>query len=294
MRTPVLCGVVALAALSIATPAHATYPGGKGEITFVDSESDRGDAGFTDLTRLSPKGKTLGSLVHCRYDQGEGPATGCASSGASYSRSGKSAAFAIDNRLAVSAADGTSRVVLPKLTDEDSQPAWTRDGKLVFTGRKGGKANLYFVNADGSGLRQFTQSGGATPAASNRGMLAYSARGYVRLVKSDGTGGRRLARGTNPDFSPSGKTVVYERRGALYRISIRKHAKRHRVARKGRDPVFSPTGTRVLYIGPGHEDTDLLDTVSPRGKSRHKVHDPHTETAVEAEGLSAPGWQPRR
>lgn len=289
-----LFAAVALAAVAMPMSAHATYPGGKGNITFVDDESDRGDAGFTDLVRLSPKGKALGFLVQCKFDQGEGPATGCASSGASFSRSGERTAFAIDNRLAVAAADGSSRVVLPKLTDQDNDPAWTRGNKLVFTGTKSGKRNVYIVSSNGTGLRQLTQSGGSAPAYSVAGLVAYAAGGYVHLVKSDGSGDRRLAHGTNPDFSPSGKTVVYERRGHLYSLPVRKGGKRRLIARKGKDPVFAPTGTRILYIGPGHENTDVLDTVSPRGKKRHKVYDPHTETAVEAEGLSAPGWQPQR
>jgi len=49
-------------------------------------------------------------------------------------------------------------VVLPRLTDEDSEPAWTEDGRLLFSGKLRGKLNLFFVNADGTGLRQFTLS----------------------------------------------------------------------------------------------------------------------------------------
>lgn len=289
-----LFAAVALAAAATPVSAHATYPGGKGDITFRDNESDRGDAGFTDLTRLSPRGKVLGTLQRCSYDQGEGPAKACASSGAGFSRTGKRVAFAVDDRLVVAAANGTSRVTLPKFTDRDSGPAWTRGSKLVFTGRKAGKANVYTVDANGTGLRQLTKGGGAAPAYSAGGLLAYTAGGYVHVAKGDGSGDRRLARGTNPDFSPSGKTVVYERRGRLYTVPVRKGGKRRRVARKGKDPVFSPTGKRILYVGSnGHEGTDVLDTVSPRGKGRHKVYDPHTETAVEAEGLSSPAWQPR-
>lgn len=289
-----LCAAVALAAVSMPVSAHATYPGGKGDITFVDNESDRGNAGFTDLLRISPSGKVLGSIKRCEFEQNEGPATGCASSGASFSRSGKRVAFAIDGRLAVAAANGTSQVLLPKFTDRDSGPAWTRGNSLAFTGRKSGKSNVYIVNANGTGLRQITHSGGRSAAYSVGGLVAYTARGYVRVVKPDGSGGRRLAHGGNPDFSPSGKTVVYQRRGRLYSIPVRKGAKRRRIARKGKDPVFSPTGKRILYVGPGREGTDVLDTVSPRGKKRHKVYDPKTETAVEAEGLSSPAWQPLR
>jgi hypothetical protein len=294
LNKPVLCAAVALAVMGMPTLAHATYPGANGDVTFVDSESDRGDAGFTDLIRLSPRGKTLGSIVRCAYDQGEGPAKGCASSGASFSRDGKRVAFAIDDRLAVGAADGSSRGVLPKQTDQDGEPAWTPGGSLVFTGRDHGKSNVYLVNADGAALRQLTRNGGAAPACSVSGLIAYARGGYVYVVKPDGSGGRRFARGTNPDFSPSGKTIVLQRRGRLYSKRVRVGGRQRLVARKGSDPVYSPTGTRVLYIQPARENTDLLSTVSPRGKGRHKVYDPHSEPAVEVEGLSSPAWQPRR
>jgi len=293
LKKPVLFAAVALAVASMPMSAHATYPGGNGDITFVDDESDRGAAGFTDLVRISPRGKNLGSIVRCAYEQGEGPATGCASSGASFSRTGTRVAFGIDGRLAVAAADGTSRVVLPKQTDQDTGPAWTRGNSLVFTGRQNGKSNVYLVNANNTGLRQLTQNGGTAPAYSVAGLVAYAADGYVHVVNPDGSGDRRLARGTNPDFSPSGKTVVFERRGRLYSRPVRKSGKRRLIARKGTDPVFSPLGTRILYIGPGREDTDVLDTVSPRGKGRHKVVDPHSEPAVEVENLFSPAWQPR-
>jgi hypothetical protein len=283
-----------LAAVSMPVAAHATYPGGNGDITFVDNESDRGEAGFTDLVRISPRGNRLGSIVRCEYGQFEGPATGCASSGAGFSRSGQQLAFAIDGRLAVTAADGSSRVILPKQTDRDSEPAWTRGNALVFTGRKNGTRNVYFVSANGTGLRQLTRSGGAAPAYSVAGLVAYAAAGYVHVVSPSGSGDRRLARGTNPDFSPSGKTVVFERRGRLYSIPVRQGGQRRLIARKGTDPVFSPTGTRILYIGPGRDDTDVLDTVGPRGKGRHRVYDPHSEPAVEVENLFGPAWQPQR
>lgn len=294
MKKLLLCASIAVGAVWMPMSAHATYPGGKGNITFLDAESDRGDAGFTDLLRITPKGKVLGSLLRCESDQGEQPSSPCASSGAAFSRHGDRVAFAIDGRLAVAAANGTSRVLLPRLTDADSDPAWTRGSKLLFTGRKGGKRNVYIVNANGAGLRQLTQTGGRSAAYSVGGLVAYTAGGFVRLVKPDGSGARRLAHGAKPDFSPSGKTVVYELHRHLYSRSLRKGAKRRLIARKGTDPVFSPTGKRILYVGPGHENTDVLDTVSPRGKRRHKVYDPHTSTAVETEGLSGPAWQPRR
>jgi len=274
-------------------PAHATYAGGDGDITFLDVESDRGGAGFTDLVRIDPKGRRLGSIVKCSNAQDEQPTTPCASSAGSFSRSGARFAFAIDGRLAVSAADGTSRVFLDKQTDQDGDPVWTRGDKLVFTGRRGGRSNVYVVDANGAGLRQLTKGGGTAPAYSVTGLVAYAAGGHVHLVKPDGSGHRRLARGTRPDFSPSGRTVVFEWRGRLYSKPVRKGAKARLAARAGGDPVFSPSGKRILYVGPGGE-AEALYTVDPKGKLRRKIYDPRTQTAVEVEDISGPAWRPRR
>lgn len=297
MKNAMLCGVTLVAVIALPSTAYATYPGGKGSITFVDNESDRGDAGFTDLSRITPKGTRVPSLARCEYDQGEGPAKDCPSSGASFSKRGTQAAFALDHRLVVSAADGAGYKRLPKLTDQDDDVAWTRGAAFVFTGLKAGKRNIYLVNSNGTGLQQLTTNGGATPAFSNLGYVAYSAGGVIHLVKpfTKKPNDRRLAHGTKPDFSPSGKSIVYQRRGRLYTIPTRKGGKRRSLGRKGRDAVFSPDGKRILYVGAGREaGQNLLFTVSTRGKKRHTVFDPKTETAVEQESLSDPSWQALR
>jgi Tol biopolymer transport system component len=297
MRFPIIPAALVLAMLSLPLSAHASYPGANGNIAFVDDESDRGGEGFTDLRLLAPTGRVLRRAIqHCAFHEFEDrpDEKGCPGS-PSFSRHGDRLAFPIDGRLAVAAADGTGRVLLPQLTDADIEPAWTRDGTLLFTGLKNGRRNVYIVAANGSGLRQLTRNGGRSPAYSERGLVAYTAGGYVRLVKPDGTGGRRLARGGNPDFSPSGKTVVYERRGRIYRVPLNKGGRRRLVVRRGVDPVFSPSGTRILYVGlSASGGRHLIVTVNLSGKQRRKLFDPRVVEAAEQEALFGPVWQPRR
>src|SRR4051812_9712324 len=287
MRTRILLAIVACVALAFPAAAHAAYRGGNGNIALTESFSSSGN-GDTDLRLLHSSGKVFKpSLQHCEYLREENtPNERFCPFSPDFSRDGRKLVFAVDSgvegapdRLVVANADGSGRVTLPALTQEDSEPAWTRDGELLFTGKQGGKHNLFLVKADGTGLRQLTHSGGRSGACSRRGLVAYVAKGKVRLLRPGATRSRRLARGGNPDFSPSGATVVYDRtRGTdssgfnittVFRVSIRRGGKRHRVA-TGSDPVFSPSGKRVLYVRDEDRGAGLF-TVTPTGKRRKRI-----------------------
>ena len=284
-----------VAAAFVPLPAHATYAGSNGNIAFGHAESDRGGEGFTALRSLTPTGAVVGSPIQrCAFHEFEDlpDEKGCPGH-PSFSRGGGRLAFPIDGRLAVANGDGSGRTLLPRLTNEDTEPAWTHDGKLVFTGRKAGKRNLYIVDANGMGLRRLTHRGGRSAAASELGSVAYVVGGYVRLVKPDGTRGRRLARGGHPDFSPSGRTVVYERLRRIYSKRVKPGGKRKLVARGGVDPGFSPTGRRILFVGLENGRRHLLITVTSGGQGRRKIFDPNVEESVEQVGLFGPAWRPR-
>lgn len=306
-----LTTVAACAALVVPATAGATYPGHSGNIAVV--EVDSGMAGFgSQLKLLRSNGRVLkSSLQGCSFFLGERKQGLCAKS-ESFSRDGTKLAFSIDSasgesafapatRLVVANADGSGRKALPALTQADSDPAWTKSGELLFTGLRGGKRNLFIVKSDGTGLRQITRSGGRAGAYSNRGLIAYVAKGYVRLLRRGKS--RRLARGDNPDFSPSGKTVVYDRgRGkdaagfdatSVFSKSIKRGAKRRRLARDGEDPVFAPSGKRVLYLKGENEFSRYgLITATPRGKHRKRIfRSPDAEPG--SSFLAAPAWQPR-
>ena len=305
--------VAACAALVVPAAAEATYPGKNGNIAVV--EVDTGMAGFgSDLSLLRSNGKVLkGSLQSCSVFTGD-PKQGFCAQSQNFSRDGSKLVFSIDSsadktffapatRLVVANADGSARTVLPALTEADSDPAWTRGRKLLFTGMRGGKRNLYIVKSDGTGLRQITHNVGRAGAYSNRGLIAYVAKGYVRLLRPGGKS-RRLASGDNPDFSPSGKTVVYDRprgkdsRGfdatSVFRKSIKRGATRRRLAKDGEDPVFSPSGKRVLYVrGELEFSRYALITETPRAKRRKRIFRAADLDPSESY-LAGPAWQPRR
>lgn len=312
MRGRFLLSMAACAALGFPAAANGSYPGRSGNIAVIDTLRANIGEGGSDLRLFGSTGNAVEpSLQHCAFHSSDTPPQPdqrfCPSS-PDFSRDGRKVAFAVatsavngPDRLVVANADGSGRVTLPALTQADSEPAWTKHGKLLFTGERNGKKNLFIVSSDGTGLRQVTHSGGRAGAYSNRGLVAYVARGYVRLVRPDGTHRRRLARGTNPDFSPSGRTVVYQRDrqatagtvGDLYSKSIKRRAKQRRIVRNGSDPVFSPSGKRVLYVKTG-SNRDALYTATPRGKRRMRIVGSSViDDTAGISGFTDPAWQPR-
>ncbi|HLM28189.1 MAG TPA: hypothetical protein VK304_14595 [Thermoleophilaceae bacterium] len=268
--------------------AQAAYPGGKGNIAVVERYQDGAGEGGIFLRLLSSRGRLIRrSVQSCAFSAlGFVPkANELCPSGPDFSRRGRKMAFSARGRLAIANADGSGQVLLPRFTEFDDDPTWTRGPRLLFTGERGGKRNIYLVNSDGSGLRRLTGRGGRTPAYSSRGLVAYAADGYVRLVRPDGSRRRRFARGGNPDFSPSGRTIVYDATRAvetpsdritnarIYRKSLKRGATRRLVTRRAQDPVFSPDGRRILFVATqrGSGALTRLATVSPRGRQRRFV-----------------------
>ena len=54
--------------------------------------------------------------------------------------------------------DGTGRVQLTTTGVADRAPQWTRDGRIFFTSRRDGNAEIYIMNADGTGQTNLTNS----------------------------------------------------------------------------------------------------------------------------------------
>ncbi len=290
-----LCLVVGLILPGVtAAPSDAAFNGANGAMSVVSRSADRGGDRATALLRMTSRGTRVRPVARCESNEfAPLPRPQPCPSSPDHSSDGIRLAFSLGDRLVVAESDGSRRAPLPPLTSSDREPAFSAGGKLVFSGIREGRRNLFVVDPDGAGLRQLTHGGGASPAWSSRGPIAYVRAGAIRVVRPDGTGDRRLTAGRAPDWSPSGRSLVYERKGRLYTLSIRRGARRRLVVRRGAfDPVFSPSGRRILFVRAGRFSRDRLETVPVRGGNTQAIIDAGGEGTSEMTDFTDPAWQP--
>ncbi len=133
-------------------------------------------------------------------------------------------------------ADGSNRRNLTRSAQSaESLPVWSPDGRtLAFVSPNQASEKVWLMNADGSGQRKLTRAIGQGAEgifdlawAGNGNTLVYWAEGLasnkqqcICVVRRDGGGQRSVARGTHPDVSVDGRTVVFERDGVIRAINI--------------------------------------------------------------------------
>lgn len=151
--------------------------------------------------------------------------------------------------------------------DEDSDPAWSPDGKkLAWSSNRDGAYNIYVADADGSGIGKLTVSDGAdrSPRWSPDGeRIAFSRQGTIMLMNSDGTGVTQV---TEPE--PEATAPPCESGGFL--------------------GGWSPDGDKLtFYAASGSRGTSEVCTINVDGSQLTVVRgDPDTYN-------TEPAWSPK-
>ena len=180
---------------------------------------------------------------------------------------------------------------------KDGSPAWSPDGKrIAFYSERDGNAEIYVMNADGSGVTRLTRT------AADEGYPSWSPDGRtitfdsdrdgnfeIYAMDADGGNPRRLtthpARDVSASWSPDGAGIAFmSDRGGGFDA--------YRMPPAGGDParvtqttstwfpVFSPDGSRLAF----HVGRDVHTMAATGGEIRRLTTDP-------ANGMY-PSWSP--
>jgi Tol biopolymer transport system component len=208
--------VTCLAALVLAAPAGAAFPGANGKIAFVHYPGGQiytmnpDGTGPTPLTsgpavNLEPAWSPDGTKIAFVSHRDEPNPTTCSPCNTEI--------YAMD-------ADGGNQTRLTSDPAGDVSPAWSPDGtKIAFESRRTGAGDIYSMNADGTGVARLTTSSDFedSPAWSPDGTkIAFTAGAtLLRLMNPNGTNQTTIAdSGTTelyaPDWSADATKIAYQ------------------------------------------------------------------------------------
>jgi Tol biopolymer transport system component len=170
-----------------------------------------------------------------------------------WSPDGRRIAFTSGSSIFVMNADGSGvrRVRTENGSEFDDGPHWSPDGKVLSysTVLLRSDFEIFSVRPDGSDLKQLTHNSAQDwmPAWSrSRRRIAFVRRGWIWLMRADGSGARRLFQGGQPSWSPNGAELAYSTtRGVVVRRLD--HRPATRVA-DGFSPAWSPNGAEIAFV----------------------------------------------
>jgi Tol biopolymer transport system component len=199
-----------------------------------------------------------------------------------------------DYELVTVRPDGTKLVQLTRNSVDDTEPSWSRDGKLIAFVRN---RSVWTARANGSGARKL--AAGTSPSWSpDRRRIAsvrrVSSRAFTLAVMSaDGSRVRMLATsGANgkPSWSPDGKRIVFVRDSDLWVVGANGGGLRRLTATEldEADPDWAPDGSRIVFVRHhpcgGSCDVPGLVTIRPDGTGEVEITD--------YDAIEQPGWSP--
>ena len=151
------------------------------------------------------------------------------------------------------------------LSPEDGangSPSWSPDGeRIAFYSDRDGSAEIYVMNADGSGVERLThtEANEGAPAWSPDGkLIAFDSKrdgNYeIYVMNADGSEQRRITdypeRDLAPAWSPDGSKIAYNSyRNESFELHVMNAdgSENSKVADSGWIPAWSPDGSRIAY-----------------------------------------------
>ena len=182
------------------------------------------------------------------------------------------------------------------------EPAWSADGtKIAFVSGRSGSADIFVMEADGSGTRRLTatKQNDSHPTWEPSGeRIAFARDGEIYVVNAAGGGERKisdvLVEESEPSWSPDGDWIAYVRRTpgtAIQNVWVMRadgSGRRALTRQDGRafTPAWSPDSARIVYATNAETDkTYELFTVGLDGKGLRRV-------APTAGDNFEPSWSP--